>query len=309
MVKSIHQVTLVAEDIQDLGAGVRTFRLRDPDSWRLPPFTAGAHVDVHLPGGGVRQYSLCGDPDDQHSYSLGVLKDEAGRGGSKAMHEDVSVGDTVLVSLPRNHFPLIENAPVVLIAGGIGITPFLSMLPVLQRQQRAAKLIYSVRSQAPFWDDVAAYHGIDVVLHKSDEQGFLDFDAIVAALTPHEHLYCCGPAPMLDAVTQAGAALGERLHTERFGVGTAEDADYVIELAKSGQVIPVSSGQTMLQALRAADVDVPASCEAGICLDCKTRWLEGAPVHRELTMDKSERSEWLTPCVSGCASERIVLDL
>ena len=312
MAKSIHRVSVVVRDIEDLGAGVRQFCLSDEDGWELPPFTAGAHVDVHLPSGGVRQYSLSSDPKDVHCYRIAVQLEESGRGGSKDMHDNLQVGQELLLSLPRNHFPMAAEGRVVMLAGGIGITPFLSVLPELADSKRDYILHYCTRSadHSPFYDTLKPYAEAGRVrFHRSDENTRLDLAALIGTLGADTHLYCCGPERMIDACLTMGEHLGERLHVEYFGATQEADTAYEVELARSGRVISVPEGQTMLQALRAADVDIAASCEAGICLDCKTRWLQGAPVHRELTMPKAERREWITPCVSGCEGGKIVLDL
>lgn len=312
MAKSIHRVSVVVRGIEDLGAGVRQFCLSDEDGWELPPFTAGAHVDVHLPSGGVRQYSLCGDPKDPLRYRIAVQREETGRGGSRDMHEGIQVGQELLLSLPRNHFPMVSEGPVVMLAGGIGITPFLSVLPELVDGKRDYALHYCTRSadHSPFCDELKPYaEAGHVKFHRSDENTRLDLAALIEALEADTHLYCCGPERMIDACLAIGEHLGDRLHVEYFGAKQEADIAYEVELSRSGRVISVPEGQTMLQALRAADVEIAASCEAGICLDCKTRWLQGAPVHRELTMPKAERREWITPCVSGCEGGKIVLDL
>ncbi|NUH65440.1 oxidoreductase [Sulfitobacter sp. S0837] len=312
MVKRIHRVTTIVARIEQVDPLVKLFHLQDPEGWELPPFTAGAHIDIHLPSGLIRQYSLSGDPACDDTYTIAVQREEDGRGGSRELHDALHVGDELLVSLPRNTFPILDDAPVTMIAGGIGITPFLSALPGLIAMDRPFKLHYcaSSRDKASFAAMLEQMDlGSRLQIHISEGGQRLDLAQVVAELASEEHLYCCGPTRMLDAVEDTAGSLGARLHVEHFGVAAGADPAYEVLLARSGQVVPVAPGQTMLQALRAADVHVPASCEGGVCLDCKCRWLEGTPIHRELTMTKKDREEWITPCVSGSASERLTLDL
>lgn len=311
MPKSIHRVTARVKSIRD-EYQVRRLELGDEADWPLPPFTAGAHVDIYLPSGTVRQYSLCGDPTENTRYHLAVKRDPNGRGGSDEVHDELIEGQELLLSLPRNHFPLVETTGrIVMLAGGIGITPFLSMLPVLERRGSKYLLRYSTISPdaVPLRDALAPYS--DRVQFHHDRTGTtIDLSAEIAALGSEDHLYVCGPAPMLAEAERLGVHLSDRLHIEHFGAeGTAGDPAYEVEIASTGQIVPVPEGHTMLEALRAAGLDIPASCEGGICLDCKTRYISGTPIHRELTMPKSERSEYLTPCVSGCEDGRITLDL
>ena len=312
MVKRIHRVTTVVASIEEPDANVRIFHLRDPGGWELPPFTAGAHIDVHLPSGLIRQYSLSGDPARNDTYTIAVQREDTGRGGSRELHDTVKQGDELLVSLPRNTFPITADAPVIMIAGGIGKTPFLSALPLLKKSGQCFKLYYCVGSaERASFGLMLRELGLDkqVASHFSDTGDRLDLQAVIEDLAEDAHLYCCGPTRMLNAVTAQASDLGERLHLEHFGVATGIDPAYEVKLARSGQVVPVAPGETMLQALRAADVDVPASCEGGVCLDCKCRWMDGTPIHRDLTMAERDREDWITPCVSGSASTRLTLDL
>lgn len=311
MPRSIHRVSTRIRSIHD-EHNVRRVELADEDGWPLPPFTAGAHVDIHLPSGKVRQYSLCGDPADATRYLLAIKRDANSRGGSVEVHETLDIGQELLLSLPRNHFPLAEaTGRFVLVAGGIGITPFLSMLPELRRRGADFVVHYSTISpEATPMRDVLEPYASRVRFHHDLTDTLIDLKELIAGLTDRDHLYVCGPAPMLADAETLGAHLGERLHIEHFGADAAGgDPAYEVEIASTGQIVPVPEGHTMLEALRAAGLEVPASCEGGVCLDCKTRYLSGTPVHRELTMPKSERSTYLTPCVSGCDGGRITLDL
>ncbi len=312
MVKSIHRVTTRVMRIDQIDARVRLLHLQDPDGWDLPPFTAGAHIDIHLPSGLIRQYSLSGDPARGDTYTIAVQRQDDGRGGSRELHDNVIAGDELLVSLPRNTFPIGKDAPVTMVAGGIGITPFLSALPSLMASGQTFTLHYCARtveraSFMPMLKEMGL--GDRVQFHFSETGPRLDLERVISDLTEDGHLYCCGPTRMLDAVELKSDDLGARLHVEHFGVAAGADPAYEVLLARSGQVVPVAPEQTMLQALRAADVDMPASCEGGVCLECRCRWLDGTPIHRELTMTLSDRDEWITPCVSGSAGPRLTLDL
>jgi ferredoxin-NADP reductase len=318
--KPIHRVTTVVRSAQAVATDVIAYDLADPDGWDLPPFSAGSHIDVHAPGGGLtRQYSLYGDPGDRKHYRIAIKREAQGRGGSQRLQAELTPGTPVLVSLPRNLFPLGDGPHHVMIAGGIGITPFLSMIPEIRRRGQTFELHHCARDPeaAPFVDLAREIGGAAHVKHCFSRRGVpagrIDVEAIIGNAPANADIYVCGPADMIrDALAKGGAACGERFHYELFGGtldGTAADAEYVVELARSNRVIPVRQGQTMLAALREAGVEMNASCEAGVCLECKTRYLDGQPVHRDLTMPAQERGRFVTPCVSGCAGERLVLDI
>jgi ferredoxin-NADP reductase len=311
MLKPIHRVSTVVKRVEDVSEKVREFELGDPDDWDLPPFGAGAHIDVHLPSGRVRQYSLLGDPEERSRYRIAVKREDQGRGGSAELHETFRAGAFVPVSLPRNHFPLADAGHHVMIAGGIGITPYLSMMSQLEASGGSFELHYCAKSaaKAPFFDRLAQGR---VHFQFSETNGRIDVDRLIGSVGGDTHVYCCGPASLIAAVQSAARAanLGERLHVEFFSSESADgEAEYELRLARSARLVPVAKGQTMLQALRGAGVELPSSCEGGVCLECKTRYLEGSPVHRDLVMKPGERAEYLTPCVSGCASKSLTLDL
>lgn len=306
-----------------LCADIAQFELVHPDGAALPPFSAGAHVEVLLPGGFQRSYSLCNKPDETRRYLLGVLRDAQSRGGSQSMHERVAVGDTLRISAPRNHFPLVASARrSLLLAGGIGITPLLSMAWQLAGQGADFALHYCTRSaahagfaaildQSPFADKVQ-HHLDDGPDHQK-----ISLPALLSKPEPHTHVYVCGPQGFIDAVLGAAGQAGwahEQLHKELFSaevVHEAGDGAFEVEIAGSGQVVQVGSQQTVVQALAAAGVDIAVSCEQGICGTCLTRVVSGTPLHRDqyLTEEEQAANDQFTPCCSRATSARLVIDL
>lgn len=314
---NVHEMRLTA--ILYAADGTNLFEFRMPNGSDVPPFTAGAHVDVHLPTGAIRQYSIASSQADRQRYLLGIKLDPKGRGGSRCMHEDVRVGSVLKIGPPRNNFPLVEDAPAsVFIAGGIGITPMLCMIDRLQALGGNWRLHYAVRTRADALLHAQLARPDDRVhLHVDHEQNnhVMDIAAIVAVAAPDAHLYCCGPAPMLAAFEQACANRPHNhVHLERFsapdGLAAAGDA-YTVELARSKRSIAVASGQTLLQALQAAGVKVKISCEQGICGTCETRVIAGMPDHRDTILSDEEKAsnETMMICCSGSLSPTLVLDL
>jgi ferredoxin-NADP reductase len=311
MRKSIHSVTTKILSINEEN-NIKIFTLVDPDSWDLPRFSAGAHLDIYLTSGKVRQYSLCGDPENCGEYVIAVQKEEGGRGGSIEMH-DLKVGMILQVSLPRNYFPLVEATRHILVAGGIGITPFLSMVPTLIKQAVDWELhVFAKSASRVACKNLLKAYEKDprVHMHLSEGGNRLSVSNIISSIGNSDHIYACGPNSMIAEMVDFGKELGDRLHFENFGVDrNITNPAYKVILKKSGSVVKVREGQTMLQALRIAGIEVPSSCEGGICLECKTRYLEGTPLHLDLVMQSSDRGEYITPCVSSCTSEEMILDL
>ncbi|TFY97261.1 PDR/VanB family oxidoreductase [Ramlibacter rhizophilus] len=288
----------------------------------FPPFEAGAHIDLHLQAGFVRSYSLLNDPAERGRYLLGVLNDRASRGGSRWVHEQLRVGTVLSISAPRNHFMLDEQAAhSVLVAGGIGITPLLSMARRLKSLGRSFELIYLARSreQAAFTDDVRALDAPVTWHFDAEHGGPPDLRRLLEDRPAgrNTHYYACGPAPMLDAFERHCAELGyAQVHVERFAaveIQAAADARaaYTVELRSSGKLIAVTPGQTLLQAIRASGVEPLTSCEDGICGACETRVIEGCPDHRDSVLSAAEREAGrsMMICVGGCRSDRLVLEL
>lgn len=299
-----------------------SFELVDPDGQTLPPFTAGAHVDVHLPNGLVRQYSLANNSSESHRYLIAVLRDAGSRGGSTGMH-GLEVGMSLPVSAPRNHFPLAEGAThSILLAGGIGITPLLCMAERLDHLGASFEMHYCSRSaeRTAFAERIqAAAFASRARFHHDDGPASQALDAAAAIGTPREgvHLYVCGPSGFMNAVLSTARRLGwpeERLHREYFaGAVTATDGDgaFEVQLASSGAVIRIAPDQSVAAALAAAGVEVPVSCEQGVCGTCLTRVLDGTPDHRDMYLTDAEhaRNDQFTPCCSRAKSARLVLDL
>jgi ferredoxin-NADP reductase len=321
MLKLAHHITTVVRTIIQAAPRIRQYELADPDDWELPGFTAGAHIDVRLANGMVRTYSLCGDAAESNRYRIAVLREPSGRGGSDFVHDQLREGDLLPVSLPRNHFPLAPDAlRHTMIAGGIGITPFLPMINALRRDHRAFALHYCVRTieEAAF---VAQLHrccppgSLHLYCSRQPKATKLDLAVLLGGPPDGEHVYCCGPSRLIDAVWSLSRDRDPNtVHIERFGaidrgMPAGHGRELIVELRRSGREIRVWPQETILQALRNADVPIDSSCEAGVCTSCKVRYLAGAPVHRDLVLTAEDRRQFMLPCVSGCADSRLILDL
>ncbi|MBB4018628.1 hypothetical protein GGR16_003675 [Chelatococcus caeni] len=318
-------LSLVVSAIRQLTPKVRLYELRSPSGEALPPWTAGAHlhVPVCLADGReqTRSYSLAGDPAERRHYEIAVRLDEDGRGGSAALHRDIGLGTVLRCGLPANRFPLhTDERPAILIAGGIGITPFRAMALALSAGNRPFTLHYvaPTASDMAFHDDLAARIGARLRPYTSrgDKPAPLDVRQVLATMPADAVVYVCGPARLIDAVRQAAAALGiapERLHFERFTAGepAADDGPTTVDLARSGRTVAVRAEETILDAVIAAGVDAPSECRAGTCGTCAVKVIAGTPDHRDsvLTPDERDRAGLMCICVSRAATERLVLDL
>jgi tetrachlorobenzoquinone reductase len=292
-----------------------SYDLRPVEGGELPPFTAGAHIDLTLPNGLIRSYSLVNPQAERHRYVIAVQKDRASRGGSKWVHENFRPGDILAVNGPRNNFGLNESADKsIFIAGGIGITPIMSMIERLTSLQRDWELIYCARKRAD-----AAFVDVltgNVRFNFDEDPGgtMLDIAAVVRAAPASAHLYCCGPLPMLSAFEAATADLPRtRVHVEYFTAKEppAVGGGFKVVLAKSGKEFIVPPGKTILETLLDAGLDIPYSCMEGVCGTCETKVLEGSPDHRDLILTEEEQAlgKSMLICCSGSKSERLVLDL
>jgi vanillate monooxygenase ferredoxin subunit len=302
---------------------IALFELVSVDGHALPPFSAGSHVDVTLPGGITRQYSLCNNPNESHRYQIAVLKNANGRGGSRAMHESVNVGDEISISVPRNHFQLAPSpASSILIAGGIGVTPLLCMAEHLAAIGDDFELHYCTRSieRTAFRERIQqSSYAQQVKFHFGDgpEDQKLRLQELLSTLRPGVHIYTCGPKGLMDAVLSTARSNGwdeQQLHYEFFNaepVQGSTDGSFEVQLASSGRVIRVAADQTVVAALAAHDVHVPTSCEQGVCGTCRIRVLAGEPDHRDmyLTPEEQAANDQFLPCCSRARSERLVLDL
>ncbi|GAA2853249.1 ferredoxin [Actinoplanes cyaneus] len=291
--------------------------LADPGGARLPDWTPGAHIDVILPGGLTRQYSLCGDRWDAHSYRIAVLRERGGRGGSAYVHDVLAVGGVVGLGGPRNNFPLVPAGRYLFIAGGIGITPLLPMIAQAELLGADWQLLYGGRREASlaFGHDLLGY-GDRVHLRPEDRHGLLDLPGFLARWRPGTRVYCCGPAPLLAAVERACAGLPPHtLRTERFvasaAAGLARGAPFEIELARSGTVLTVPAHSSVLDVVTAAGAGVLSSCRQGVCGTCEITVLAGEPEHRDSVLDDAERAAGtrMFACVSRARSDRLVVDL
>lgn len=303
--------------------GICSFELCAVDGSALPPFEAGAHIDIHIANGLIRQYSLCNDSRERHRYVISVLKDPASRGGSSAMHEQISEGQTLSISAPRNLFALSQSAQRhLLFGGGIGITPMLAMAHELHHQGADFELHYSFRSseraafiqflgQAPFASRV----------HLHDDSGSpeqkLDATALLAVPGSASHLYVCGPAGFMSFILDTAQAAGwpeDHVHREFFAVASIDqrgDTPFEIQLASSGQIFYIPADRTVFEVLDEAGIEIESSCEQGVCGTCITGLLDGIADHRDQFMTAAEHAsnDQFTPCCSRAKSPRLVLDL
>ncbi|MDD1530437.1 oxidoreductase [Bradyrhizobium sp. WBOS7] len=318
----------MAGDLQELrvkrisyeAESINSYELVPPAGGDLGPFTAGSHIDLHLKNGMIRSYSLVNDQSERHRYVIAVNRDAAGRGGSSFVHDSFRAGDTVTVSMPRNNFALREDAESsLLIAGGIGITPLLSMIRRLQALRRPWKLSYAARTRraAAFLDELGTIDpAAQLHVHFDDEHGGrpLDLAAIVGNAPVGTHLYCCGPVPMLEAFEKATAGRpAEHVHVEYFQAkqAPAVDGGFEVRLARSNRTIAVEPGKTILNAVLDAGVMANYSCSEGVCGTCETRVIEGIPDHRDLFLSPEEQAanKTIMICCSGSKSGTLVLDL
>jgi len=298
--------------------GVVRLTLRRPRGQPLPEWEPGAHVDLVLPGGPVRQYSLCGDPNNCVTYQVAVLREAMSRGGSAYIHDMLSVADQLSIKGPRNNFRLVEADRYLFIGGGIGITPLIPMIANVASRQADWRLVYGGRSRhsMAFADELATTHGRRVLICPQDETGLLELDTLLAQPCERTAIYCCGPEPLLMAMERhcrhwpPGA-----LHTERFApkpdASVRERGAFEVELRQSGITLMVPANKSILEMAQEAGVCVLSSCREGTCGTCEVRVISGVIDHRDCVLTDDERATGKTMmiCVSRTVEGRLVLDL
>jgi len=304
-------------------ADICTLELVAQDGVALPGFSAGSHVDVQLPGGLTRQYSLCNDPNETHRYLIGVLRDPASRGGSQVVHDQVQEGQVLQISAPKNHFALTHDAKhSLLLGGGIGITPILCMAERLAVIGADFEMHYCTRSpeRTAFRGRIAASGFANQVQFHFDDgapEQKLKLGVLLSAPKAGCHLYVCGPKGFMDAVLKTARDKGwpeSQLHYEFFAAEVAKseaDAAFEVKLASSGRIITVAKDQTVTHALSAAGVEIQTACEQGVCGTCLTRVLEGVPDHKDkyLTPEEQAANDQFLPCCSRAKTACLVLDI
>lgn len=310
------------QSIRKVATDILTIELRAQHDEKLPPFSAGAHIDLRLPSGLVRSYSLANPPGEIDKYLLAVHRSPDGRGGSAWIHDHLQQGATLEISCPRNHFPLNEAAQeFVLVAGGIGITPILAMAYRLRELGKTMHVLYCARTRAhaAFVEELEDL-GCGFSFHADDKNGGPP-DMVSWLLSPafslEAHYYACGPAPMLDSFLNSCSQLGiKHTNIERFKALERKEAaghehSYTVELRRSGKVLQVAAKQTLLDALLEAHADVGFSCQEGVCGACETEVLEGEPDHKDsvYSLEEHGRRKTMMVCVSSCKSEKLVLNL
>ena len=306
----VHEMRWEAQDVLSLV-------LDDPSGALLPGWTAGAHIDLRFANGVERQYSLCSDPTDRTAWRIAILAEKSGRGGSRYVHQELRVGDLVTTSTPINHFPLADASEYLFVAGGIGITPMLPMLAEVARRGARWRLAYlgSGSERMAF-----AHHPTIIYVNspmvRRDRDDRLDLAAWIGSLNDGAAVYACGPERMLNALEQLSVQWPHgTLHVERFQpktFGASEGAEvFEVEARRSGIVVGVDRGCSIIEMLERAGVGVPSSCLEGVCGTCETAVIEGAPEHRDsiLTPDERESNETMMICVSRSLGPNLVLDI
>jgi phthalate 4,5-dioxygenase reductase subunit len=298
--------------------GIHLFELRGSAGQQLPAFTAGAHIAIQVPNGLLRKYSLCNDPAERDRYQVAIKREVNGRGGSSTLIDSVKAGDTLMVAPPVNDFELPQRAQDFLfIAGGIGITPIMAMMREARAQGKRFRLFYCSRSPetTAFLDELSAPEFKDnVVIHYDggDPANSLDLKSILAERKNREHLYCCGPRPLMEAVrNMTDHWSSAAVHFEAFSEAEthkASDKPFKVKLARTGEVLDVPTDKTILEVLRAHGLEVPSSCETGTCGTCRTKLLAGIADHRDLVLAEHERKDNIMICVSRAKSEQIEID-
>ena len=312
------KVNRIVEEALD----IRSFELVDPEGRLLPMFTAGAHVDIELPNGLIRQYSISNDPRDVDRYVVGVLREPVSRGGSVYMHDHVRKGDILTVHGPRNNFPLAADARHhILLAGGIGVTPMMAMARDLSARGTSFEMHYCTRTpdRTAFRSDIAELEFADNVTYHHDNGNpadGLDIVALLREVRPGAHVYYCGPSGFMQACEKALAHWPRHaVHFEYFSVDESvehgDNTAFQVKIASTGAVLDVPADRSIVEVLRANGIEVETMCEEGICGTCATVLLEGEPDHRDFVLDDEEkrRGEFIMVCCSRSRSPMLTLDI
>ncbi len=307
-------------DFRSEAKDIVVLELEHPQKKPLSPFSAGSHLEVYLQNGCIRHYSLLNCPSETHRYVIAVGLAPNGRGGSQHIHQRLRTGDLIKVSSPRNNFSLADAPAYCFIAGGIGITPILSMIRWCSANHKPWRLFYSARSRqrAGFYEELQ-HLGADVQFHFNDEHAgqHLDVNAVMDSLSPQEHVYCCGPEALMQSVKDAAVHLpGQHVRFEWFSAPAsapqeADASEFRVKLKRSGQDIPVLADQSILDALELAGFELPFSCRAGICRTCEVTVCSGTPEHHDMILSDEEKAAGTSMliCVSRAHSAVIELDL
>ena len=313
------QKTLVKSMRQEAN-GIISVELVSATAEPLSPFSPGGHIDVFLKNDLVRQYSLMNNPSESDRYVFAVLLENAGRGGSAHVHKKLRVGDMIEVSNPRNNFALVESVPLqVFVAGGIGITPFMSMADYCQEHNLPFKLYYCARhpDSTAFTALLADRLGDDIHIHFDEGDRSKSID-LVEIFNAHKgaQFYCCGPRGLMGAMESMADDKGEPLIIEDFNPASSSKNDtsnnsegFDVVIASQDLTVRVEQGQSILDALGTINIEVERSCEAGVCGTCVVGYLEGEPVHNDVVLMPDEQDSRVALCVAGCRSSKLVLDL
>jgi vanillate O-demethylase ferredoxin subunit len=317
-------IDVLVKSVINEAFNINAWEFRRVDDGELPPFTAGAHIDLRLANGLVRSYSLCNSQTDRHRYVVAINKDASSRGGSKFIHDTLKAGDRIKISSPRNNFALIEDAKhTVFIAGGIGITPIWSMIQRLEDLGRSWEIHYStrLRHMCAFKEHLELLEKqkprrVNFTFDQEPGGKMIDLLALMTKVPADAHLYCCGPGTMLKAFEVAAKDAGrpqDHVHLEYFAAkeAAAVDGGFTVVLQRSNKSFVVRRGKTILETLLENSIDVAFSCTEGVCGTCATSVIEGVPDHRDAILTASERASNKTMliCCSGSKTSRLVLDL
>jgi ferredoxin-NADP reductase len=318
------RLNLLVRQIRFEGVGINSYELVDPSGAELPPFEAGAHIDIHVEQGLTRQYSLCNDPVERHRYVIAVLRDENGRGGSKTLHETVHVQDVVPVSAPRNNFHLKPSGKAILLAGGIGVTPLKSMAHQLSRAGIDYVLHYCAKDleHTAFKDELGHARSIGRHHYHFDNGNPANGLNIAELLRDREddaHLYYCGPAGFMKAcAAPAEHWPSETVHFEHFkapkpaetSASASVPGSFTVKMCSSDAIVTVAPDQSIVDALAGAGVTIETSCQSGLCGSCKCRCVSGEVEHNDCILSDDEHQEFMTLCVSRARSGScLVLDV